>query len=85
MDEQSIIKKAISKVSLPFMRIFVIVCAWRAFNLLDKQCFDQIKKKSTESRNTMQNCKLFKKLLNYLTEIVLLKIELENNNEINTA
>ena len=44
------------------MRIFVNIRAKRAFNLLYKQCFGQIeKKKITELKNTLQNCKLLKK------------------------
>ena len=42
------------------MRIFVNIRAWRAFNLLDKQCFDQIEKKFTELKNALENCKLLK-------------------------
>ena len=62
MDHQSIFKKPIlfykSKELLPFMRIFVNIRAKRAFNLLDKQCFGEIeKKKITELKNTLQNCK----------------------------
>ena len=46
-----------SKELLPFMRIFENIRAQRAFNLLDKQRFDQIeKKKITELKNTLQNC-----------------------------
>ena len=45
------------------MRIFVNIRAKRAFNLLYKQCFGQIeKKKITEIKNTLKNCKLLKKL-----------------------
>ena len=39
------------KELLPFMRIFVNIRAWRAFNLWDEQCFDKIKKKVTEFEN----------------------------------
>ena len=59
------------------MHIFENIRAQRGFNLLDKQRFDQIEKKITELKNTLQNCKLPKNLL--------LKIELENNDEINAS
>ena len=53
------------------------ICAWRAFNLLGEQCFDQIEKKITDLKNTFQNYKLLKKLLSYRPQNMLLKIELE--------
>ena len=50
IDQQSIFKKPMlffykSKELLPFMCIFENIRAQRAFNLLDKQRFDQIEKK----------------------------------------
>ena len=68
------------------MHIFVNIRAKRAFNLLYKQCFGQIeKKKITELKNTLQTCKLLKKIVRLSPSNVLLKIELGNNDEINTS
>ena len=45
----------------------------------------ELDKKITDQKNTLQNCKLFVKTVEVSPLNVLLKMELEENNEINTS
>ena len=44
-----------------------------------------MEKKITELKNTLQNCILLKKIVELSPSNVLLRIDLENNNEINSS